>query len=148
MDTNKEVISRLKFIGKINKDEKINVRYMFVQPDDITTRFSRTFYNKDNRRNTLDFVRTTIDRSFEIISTYMISEKPFEKTMCKNILQDLKATKKGIINLKETYLVDIKFCCDMDTILQDIEAKLSSFEGTWLETNNSSDVAIMDTEVD
>lgn len=128
MDTNKEVISRLKFIGKINKDEKINVRYMFVQPDDIATRLSRTFYNKDNRGNTLNFIRTTIDRSFEIISTYMTSEKEFERKMCENIVRDLRCAKNGITNLKGTYVTDIKFCCDMDTILQDIDAKLTGLE--------------------
>ena len=42
METDKEVISRLKFIGKVQKGEKINVKYMFIQPEGIITRISRT----------------------------------------------------------------------------------------------------------
>ena len=55
MESDKEVISRLKFIGKIQKGEKINVKYMFVQPKGIATRISRTIINQDNRNNTLNF---------------------------------------------------------------------------------------------
>jgi len=130
MDTNKEVISRLKFLGKINKHEKINVRgsYPFVQSDDMATRLSRTFYNKDNRGNTLNFIRNTIGRSFEIVNTYIDSEKLSERVMCCNIIKDLNKAKKGIANLKETYILDIKFCCDLDTILQDIDAHLKEMD--------------------
>ena len=126
MDTNKEVVSRLKFISRINKGEKINVRsaYPFVQQDDMSTRLSRTFYYKDNRGNALNFVRNTIDRSFEILNLYQKSHKKSEKALCNNIVNDLKRAKNGILNLKETYTTDTMFCCDLDTILQEIDAKL------------------------
>lgn len=126
MDTNKEVVSRLKFISRINKGEKINVRsaYPFVQQDDMSTRLSRTFYYKDNRGNALNFVRNTIDRSFEILNLYQKSRKKSEKALCNNIVTDLKRAKNGINNLRETYTTDTMFCCDLDTILQEIDAKL------------------------
>lgn len=124
MDKN-EVISKLKFISKINKGEKINTRYMFVQQDDLPTKISRTFFNKDNRVNALSFIKNTIDNSFELIRAYSRSEHLFEREMCINILRDLKLAKNGIVNLKDTYITDIKFCCDMDTLLQDIDAKLN-----------------------
>ena len=75
MESDKEVISRLKFISRINGGEKINVRYMFVQQDDIATKISRTLYYKDNRRNALSFIKNTIKRSFEIIKFYKNSNK-------------------------------------------------------------------------
>jgi len=128
MESDKEVISRLKFIGKVQKGEKINVKYMFVQPEGIATRISRTLINQDNRQNTLNFVRTTVNRIFEIINTYSSSHKESQRHICAHIIQDLKTSKNGLRNLKETYLSDIKFCCDMDTILQDIDAKLSEIE--------------------
>ena len=126
MDTNKEVVSRLKFISRINKGEKINVRsaYPFVQQDDMSTRISRTFYYKDNRGNALNFVRMTVDRSFEILNTYQHSRKKSERALCNNLIEDLKRAKNGINNLKETYTTDTMFCCDLDTILQEIDAKL------------------------
>lgn len=124
MESDKEVISRLKFIGKIQKGEKINVKYMFVQPEGIVTRISRTLINQDNRQNTLNFVRSTVGRTFEIITTYSSSNKDSQRHICTNIIQDLKRAMNGLTNLKDTYLSDIKFCCDIDTMLQEIDAKL------------------------
>ena len=34
----------------------------------------------------------------------------------------------GLLNLKETYSYDIKFCCDIDVLLQMINAKLSEID--------------------
>ena len=48
--------------------------------------------------------------------------------MCLNLVNDLKNSKNGIINLKETYNNDIKFTCDLDTLLEIIEAKLSEID--------------------
>lgn len=124
MESDKEVISRLKFIGKIQKGEKINVKYMFVQPEGIVTRISRTLINQDNRQNTLNFVRSTITRVFEIITSYSSSNKESEKHICIHLIQDLKHAMNGLTNLKDTYLSDIKFCCDIDTMTQEINAKL------------------------
>ena len=59
MESNKEVISKLKFIGKLQKGEKINVRMLYVQQDGIVTQFLRTFL-QDNRTKTLGFVQDTI----------------------------------------------------------------------------------------
>lgn len=124
MESDKEVISRLKFIGKVQKGEKINVKYMYVQPDSMITSISRTLVNQDNRRNTLNFVRSTVSKTFDIIGNYSTSSKMSKRHISKHIIQDLKQAKNGLRNLKDTYISDIKFCCDMDTILQEIDAKL------------------------
>ena len=124
MESQKEVISRLKFISRINGGEKINVRYMYVQQDDIATRLSRTLYHKDNRNNALTFIKDTIDRSFEIIKTYKTSKQESKKILCGHIISDIKEAKKGILNLKETYLEDIMFCCRIDVVVQDMDARI------------------------
>lgn len=128
MESDKEIISRLKFIGKVQKGEKINVKYMFVQPEGIATRISRTIINQDNRNNTLNFVRSTITRTFEIITSYSSSTKESNRCICSHIIKDLQQAKTGLLNIKDTYLSDIKFTCDIDTLLQDIDAKLSEIE--------------------
>ena len=124
METDKEVISRLKFIGKVQKGEKINVKYMFIQPEGIITRISRTIINQDCRENTLNFVRNTISSSFQIINMYSASPKESQQHIRTNIMQDLKHSTKGIINLKNTYIDDVKLGCDLDTLLQEIDAFL------------------------
>jgi len=128
MESDKEVISRLKFIGKVQKGEKINVKYMFVQPEGIATRISRTLINQCNRQNTLNFVRNTIKRTFEIINNYRDSKNDSHRHICGHIIYDLKQSWKGIVNIKSTYINDLKVCCDLDTLLQEIEAFLTTIE--------------------
>lgn len=126
MDNQPEIISRLKFIGKLKKGDKINTRNMFVQSDGMITRLVRTFINQDNRLNTLSFVQETIRRSFDLLEKYdESSDKKCEK-LKENIINDLQNSTNGINNLKNTYCGDVKFCCDMDTLLQLILAKLGN----------------------
>ena len=124
METNKETLSRLKFLGKIQIGEKINLKYMYVQNDGLLTQISRNIF-QDNRNKTLIFVQDTINKSFEILNCYEKSVKLAERIMCDNIIEDLKNSKKGLINMKETYATDVKFCCDIDTLLQIIDARLT-----------------------
>lgn len=120
-----DVCSKLKFISRLEVGDKVNVKYMLVQKDGLLTRLSRMFYD-ENRGNTLNFVKNTITRTFEILKAYETSENMADRLMCTNLLQDLDKAKAGIRNLKETYDKDIKFTCDMDTLLQSITARLSN----------------------
>ena len=136
METDKEVISRLKFIGKIQKGEKINVKYMYVQPEGLITKISRTLINQCNRHSCLIFLKNTIIRSFELVSTYKSYNKECYHIMRINILKDLKASKQGILNLKETYKDDLKISCDFDTLIEDLDSKLTEIGEQQLELDN------------
>ena len=68
MITNKETISRLKFIGKIQINDKIDLKNMSISPDGIFTQLSRTVF-QDNRNKTLVFLQDTINKAFEIYSS-------------------------------------------------------------------------------
>lgn len=131
MSSYNDVISNLKFISKVDKGEKINTNHMFVQQDNLLTSISRTFYNKDNRIKTFHFLKKTIERSFELIEGMIVrlESKRDESTRvnCTNMIADLKSAREGIENLKNTYITDIKFCCDMDTLVQEINAKLVNY---------------------
>lgn len=129
MDANRETISRLKFIGKIQIGEKVNLKYMNIQTDGLITQLTRTL-NQENRNKTLTFLQDTINKTFEILKCYEKTKKNSDKIMCLNLIQDLKASKSGLNNLKETYSLDVKFVCDIDTLLQGIEAKLCEIEHT------------------
>ena len=65
----KDNISRLKFIGKIKKGEKINVKDMAVQPNNVYTKIHRSLMIVDNRNNTLSFILETIQKSFDELIT-------------------------------------------------------------------------------
>lgn len=123
-----EILSRLKFIGRIQKGEKINVKYMYVQPDNWTTSISRTLFAADNRMNCYNFVDMTIKRSFEIVNLNKTSEKLSERCLVVNVIKDIKDALQGITNLKDTYNQDIMFCCKLDTIIQDTTSRLVELE--------------------
>lgn len=127
MDNNQEIISRLKFIGKLKKGEKINTRHMYVQPDGFGTSLSRTFIYQDNRGNALNFCQETIIRSFELLITYERSDRSSDKILFNHLIKDLQQSTSGLSNLKFTYITDTKFCCDMDTLLENIMARLERY---------------------
>lgn len=128
MDDTSEIISRLKFISKIQKGEKINTRSTnpTIQQEGLVTTISRTVFI-DSRENTLSFLNSTIKRSFELLSLYARGETLFDRTLTANLHEDLHSCLTGLDNIKTTYSADIMFCCKIDTLIQDIEARLSEF---------------------
>ena len=93
MDCNKETISRLKFIGKIQIGDKINLKSMYMQTDSLITQLLRTVF-QDNRNKTLVFLQDTINKAFEILKCYDKSKKNSEKIMCMNVISDLKSVRQ------------------------------------------------------
>lgn len=127
MESTKETISRLKFIGKVGVNEKINVKYMTVHTEGVITQLTRTLIpgHQCNRQNALNFVRSTVLQSCTIIKTYMGEDVGSRKyNMLSNVVIDLRLSKQGIVNLKNTYLDDLKVGCDLDTLIQEIDAFL------------------------
>jgi hypothetical protein len=125
MEFNDDTISKLKFIGKIQKGEKINVKHMFIQPEGLATRISRSFINLDSRGNTLSLVKATITQSFNILYSFLSNGTFSHRNICVHIIDDIKKSKEGIKNLKLTYSSDIMLCCQLDCVIQEIDAKIA-----------------------
>uniref|UniRef100_A0A6C0KV56 Uncharacterized protein n=1 Tax=viral metagenome TaxID=1070528 RepID=A0A6C0KV56_9ZZZZ len=123
--TTSDVLSKLKFIGKIQKGEKINVKYLYVQPSNWFTRLSRTFYMTDNRMNAYNFIETTIGRCFEIITVNKQTKTSTSFKLVENILADIKDAIIGIQNFKDTYSYDVMFCCKLDTLIDSIRFRIN-----------------------
>ena len=141
-------ISRLKFIGKIKKGDKINIKDMYVQPNNIITRLNRSFVNVDNRNNTLSFILETIKKSFDELLTHLDKGKDnlFDFNISSNIISDLENSKVGLVNLKDTYNDDLMFCCKVDTIIQDIDARLEQIKSKYkFISNKSAPIAVKTT---
>lgn len=117
MENNEEIASRLKFLGYIQKDEKINVRHVNRQANNWQTSLSRSFLYTDNRGNTLKFVRDVVSRTFDIVEQYLRKNNEFA---AKSLVIDLVKSQQGLINLKHTYGEDTKFCCDIDVMIERI----------------------------
>ena len=121
-------ISKLKFIGSIKPDEKININDLTMQPNTFLTSIIRTFFKRDNRKKTLEFIKSNIEKSFQIIVYFKNDEK--NQRNFQNVINDLKKSMDGIQNLKATYSKDSKFNCDLDVILQNIETELLKYDLT------------------
>lgn len=125
MESTQEILSRLKLLSHIQKGEKIGSRNMTLQQDGWFTRFDRSWVNPDNRSNTLKLLRDIIYRSFEILIHNVNSQRERDIIQCKLIIKDLIKAQNGIINLKNTYVCDKKFGCDIDTLCEEVIARLS-----------------------
>ena len=140
METYQEIISRLKFIGKLKKGEKINTKQLYVHQEGLLTTISRTFWYQDNRINALNFISETVKYSFELLNNYDKSELIAQKELAKILFNDLIKVIQGLYNIKDTYIIDTKFCCDIDTTIEDIKSKLVIFEDKYIvEINQEQD---------
>ena len=125
METQNETISKLKLIGRISNGDKLNVKGMFLQRNNLFTKISRWVWYMDNRHNTVNFVRNTIYSTFTLIITLKKSNKRYDNLILLNIIEDLESAKLGMVNIKNTYADDIKFCCDIETLLEAVEVELT-----------------------
>jgi hypothetical protein len=127
-DSNHETITRLKFLSKIRKGEKINVMANTLQPDSMLTSLSRALLNTDNRQNSLTYIQNSVNSGFQLFTTYVRSDRTSEKKLASQIIKDIIDAKIGINNLKNTYSDDTMFCCSIDTYLQTIDAKIDEYK--------------------
>lgn len=125
MDENQQnTITKLKFLGKVNKGEKINVREMTLQSEGYVTAISRSVWNVDNRNNTVSFIQNTIQAAFNLVQLLSKNSGISDHELAKTIVRDISLAKIGINNLKTTYSEDTFFCCSVDTYVETMNAKL------------------------
>lgn len=133
---NKDLMTKVKFLGKIKVGDKINTRQnLHLQPDSYYTKFSRTLVLQDSRTNALIFVYDTIKQSLDYLDLLIKNVSSVNKIHINVLLKDLKNAKSGIKNLSETYISDHYIISELETIMQSIqfkldEVKLMGFEGT------------------
>jgi hypothetical protein len=122
-DATHEVITRLKFIGTVEKDEKINVKNMTIQSNTIFTSIHRMF-QQESRDTTLDFLKSTFNRVFEIIKLHLCGETETDKYFASHLINDLQSSINGLKNLQHTYSSDRLFKSYIDMLIQTITCNL------------------------
>ena len=111
MDENQQdTITRLKFLGKVNKGEKINVKELTLQSEGYVTALSRSVWCVDNRNNTISFIQNTIQAAFNLIQLLSKNNGISDQELARTIIRDIGLAKIGINNLKTTYSEDTFFC--------------------------------------
>jgi hypothetical protein len=130
MDENQQTtITRLKFLGRVNKGEKINVKEMTLQSEGYVTALSRSVWFVDNRNNSVSFIQNTVQAAFTLVGLLSKSGSVSDLELAKAVVRDIGSAKVGINNLKTTYSEDTFFCCSVDTYVQTIDAKLLDIRG-------------------
>ena len=125
MDENQqEIITKLKFLARVNRGEKINVKEMTLQSEGYVTAFSRSVWYVDNRNNTISFIQNTVQAAFNLVTLLNKNNSISDHALAKSIVRDIALAKSGINNLKNTYSDDTFFCCSVDTYIETINARL------------------------
>lgn len=122
-ERNRDTITKLKFISTFQPGQKIDVKNLRVETNTIFTPIKRMLFG-ESRDTTINFLNSTIERSFEIIQAYCYSDKKSEQIFCSNIILDLDKSIEGLQNLQKTYKDDNLFVCNIDTIIENIKGKL------------------------
>jgi hypothetical protein len=106
---------------------------MLIQPNNMITSVYRSLIIFDNRNNTLIFILDTIKKSFEELLSHLekAQNNIFDLNISTNMIEDLSNCKIGLSNLKDTYVDDLMFCCKIDTIIQDIDARLEQIKSKY-----------------
>jgi len=123
-----DIIPRIKFIGKIKKGEKMNVKHMQIVQDSLLAKIMRSFVHNDTRANTFTFVSTTIKKGFEILMMHIGTNEQFDRSLCQNLIVDLRQCRMGMQNIKDTYIEDLMFCCKMDALMEETDARIQDLE--------------------
>lgn len=122
-EKNRDTITKLKFITTLQSGQKIDVKNLQIETNNLLTPFKRMIYG-ESRDTTINFFNTVIERSFEIIQAYCNSEKRSEQIFCSNIILDLAKSINGLQNIQKTYKEDNLFICNIEILIETITGKL------------------------
>ena len=95
-DSQQETITKLKFLGRISKGEKINVKELSLQTESWITSVSRTAWYVDNRNNTMTFIQNITSAGFSLLQLLLSSENIGDNQLAKTVLEDLTKAQEGI----------------------------------------------------
>lgn len=140
-ESRRSALTKLKFIGQLKPNEKIDNINVKVEDTSIWTPIKRFIYG-DNRKNTLSFFSCTIERVFEIIDANVHSKKISDKIFCSNIIQDLITSINGLKAAQQTYATDKFFICELDVLIENIQGKIFELQKEYPELFDVKDLCI------
>lgn len=126
-----DVISKLKFIGKIQEGEIVDVKTLSLHKRGWATSFSRTFLTSgESRAATLDFFRQIISNGFDMAQRYFRMEGEMNKKLGDIIVRALNECKKGLINTSKTYHEDQHYSSQIETLIETLNIRADDLNET------------------
>lgn len=123
-----DIVSKLCFLAKIQKDEKVDVSHLSLQLDTWWTMFLRTVSREQSRERTLTFIREITDDALEMCARCLQSKENFHIKMGNAILNKLIESKEGICNLLHTYENDKMFIAKLETLILILDTKIEDLK--------------------
>ena len=107
-----EVVVNLKVLASVSVNSKLYTRgsLLNIEQTSIIPEGIRRWYRRDNRDESIKKIDRTITKS-------MLYAKKYPQ-----VLQYLKESKTGLLNMKETYSLCIQTVARLDTIIAKIDA--------------------------
>lgn len=120
-----ELISRLKFISKIQINQIVDLKSFSVMQPSLSTSLYRTCIRMgtENREEVLAFFCNTINSSIDYATKYSKIKDKYHEMICHLILNALEQSKAGILHYKKTYAKDIMYCSKIETLLETFHVK-------------------------
>jgi len=120
-----ELISRLKFISKIQINQIVDLKSFSVMQPSFSTSLYRTCVRmgSESREDVLLFFCNTINSSIDYANKYSKIKDKYHEMICHLILNALEQSKAGILNYKKTYAKDIMYCSKIETLLETFQVK-------------------------
>lgn len=128
------LISKLKFISKIQKGEKVNVSKLTLEENGWLVALLRTTLNvmvnekPETRENSLEFIQSVSNEAIECIEFFLKQENRFHKDIGDILLVSLKEIKIGVSSQIDTYHKHQMFISKVDTFLKVLDVKLKDLE--------------------
>lgn len=117
------ISSKLKFISKLKKGQKISVSTNSIQDNTYWTSLMRSMTG-ENREKVYNFISEVIQDSLSILDSLSNSNNEYDIRVCKNLITDLIYLTPGLKNLQETYKEDVMYVAKLITLLENLEVKI------------------------
>lgn len=128
-----EVVVNLKVIASVLANSKLYTRgsLLNIEQASIIPEGFRRWYRKDNRDESIKKIDRTISKSMLYVKKY------------PQVVQYLKESKTGLLNMRDTYSLCIQTVARLDTIIAKIDACISN-ESTHKSQNTETRIALIE----
>jgi hypothetical protein len=130
-----DIISKLIFISKVKKGEKLNTKELFVRDNnDMLQRMVRTVRSNvfwddgENKESTIIFLSTVTNEALNLISIYRKDpSNEFNNNIADLLSQNVENSLQGLESLIYTYREDRIFSSQIETMIDTLKLRVKAF---------------------
>lgn len=133
-----DVISKLRFLSKVKKGERLNVSGLSVVGTSWYDKFLRAWNTmgdskdvgdiKEGRRKSLEFIKELYDSSLKLAKSMIGETSSYYTDLWDMLLKSMKEAQPGITNLMNYYESDRLYISEVETFMDVLNAKIHDLE--------------------